>query len=104
MPVGASTFRPLSQQTMRYAEWKGTLPDDSAIDRAKRGDTADPLAKSAYEGLKEKRQSNCVRDTSKSQAITERDQMDSGKRAEAESPKAPKPVIGMSDERGKKGD
>ncbi|KAF3490763.1 uncharacterized protein GIQ15_00280 [Arthroderma uncinatum] len=49
---------------------------------------------------KEKQEWSRTDDKSKSQATTEKDQKGSTRKAEEEFPKAPKPVIGMTDERG----
>ncbi|PGH00974.1 hypothetical protein GX51_05523 [Blastomyces parvus] len=87
---------------MRYA-WTGSTGKDHSLDQSKRGDTTNPITKGSAGGLKEKEKTTNGTDTSKSNATTERNQQSSVKNAEKEFPEAPRPIIGMSDERGKKG-
>lgn len=70
------------------------------MNRVKKGDTTDPQTEATRSGLKEKEEKKGLHDLSKSQSTTERDQQKSTCKTEEEFPKAPKPVIGMTDERG----
>ncbi|KAK2855679.1 hypothetical protein FQN49_004950 [Arthroderma sp. PD_2] len=92
-------FRPYIA-TAQLSSWKGAGTEDQNTNRVKRGDVTDPQTEATKSGQKEKQEGNRVNDKSKSQATTERDQKDSTRKTEEEFPKAPKPVIGMTDERG----
>lgn len=81
--------------------WTGSKGKDHSLDRSKRGDTTDPMAKGSAAGLKEREETKNGKDKSKSNAMTERNNAGSTKKTEKEFPEAPKPIIGMSDERGK---
>lgn len=85
----------------RLADWKGTDKRDHGVNRAKNGDATDPISSAVKSGLKEKNKGNGVKDKTKSQATTERDEQNSRENAEKEFPKAPRPIIGVQDERGK---
>lgn len=83
-----------------YGDWRGTRAEDNAVDRSKKGDTTDPQTQGANAGLKEKKEGNGANDQKTSQATTERDQRQTTKKSEKEFPKAPRPIIGLTDERG----
>lgn len=51
--------------------------------------------------MKEKEEYHGISDHSKSHATTQRDGLSHGRKAKEEHPKAPEPIIGMNDERGK---
>ncbi|KLJ13396.1 hypothetical protein EMPG_11647 [Blastomyces silverae] len=88
---------------IRYA-WTGSTGKDHSLDQSKRGNTTDPITKGSAGGLKEKEEAATEgTDNSKSNATTERNHGGSTKNAEKEFPEAPRPIIGMADERGKKG-
>ncbi|OJD15909.1 hypothetical protein AJ78_03889 [Emergomyces pasteurianus Ep9510] len=87
---------------IRYS-WTGSKGKDHSLEKSKRGDTTDPITKGSSGGLKEKEETRKGEDRSKSNAIAERNHEGSAKKTEEEFPEAPKPIIGMSDERGKVG-
>lgn len=92
---------PLSRLRKYSTDWKGSRNTDHAVNRINKGDTTDPTTEQAKSGQEAKKEGNGVKDKSKSQATTQRDPTQSKKRTEEEHPEAPKPVIGMADERGK---
>ncbi|WEW56813.1 hypothetical protein PRK78_002268 [Emydomyces testavorans] len=87
----------------RYGDWRGTRSEDHSVNRSKKGDHTDPETEGTRAGQKEKEEGNGVADKTKSQATTERDQNRSTEKTEEEFPKAPRPIIGLTDERGEKG-
>ncbi|OKL64490.1 hypothetical protein UA08_00872 [Talaromyces atroroseus] len=87
----------------KFQEWKGSSTQDHAINRASRNDITDPEVEGVASGREERKQNASVADATKSSATTERDLGQNAKKAKQEFPKAPEPVIGMSDERGQKG-
>lgn len=94
-PINTTILAPAAP----YSDWRGTRPEDAAVERAKKGDTTDPETEGAWKGMKEKAE-GYGNDKRKSQATTERDQHQVTKKLEKEHPKAPRPIIGMTDERG----
>ncbi|KAM5434293.1 hypothetical protein MferCBS31731_006788 [Microsporum ferrugineum] len=84
----------------RLNSWRGTGTEDESTNRLKKGDVTDPQTEATKSGRKEKGEKDRADDKAESQAITERDQKGSTRKTEEEFPKAPKPVIGMTDERG----
>jgi hypothetical protein len=81
-------------------KWEGSSTADHAVERSKdKRDITDPQTESSASGLKEKKESWGVSDESKQGAVTERDGLKQEREAEKEFPKAPKPIIGMNDER-----
>jgi hypothetical protein len=84
-----------------YAEWKGTRKESHGQERIKRGDTTDPETKAMDIGEKERAESNKTPDETKSQATTEKPRRRTKEDTESEFPEAPKPAIGMEDERGR---
>ncbi|OQE41188.1 hypothetical protein PENCOP_c005G02800 [Penicillium coprophilum] len=86
-----------------FEDWKGSSAEDHTRKRAERGDAEDVHSESAATGLREKKTNQGIADDTKSQGITERGGAKYGKKAKEEHPKAPEPVIGMNDERPKKG-
>ncbi|KAJ5618883.1 hypothetical protein N7510_002867 [Penicillium lagena] len=87
-----------------FKDWKGSSPDDNAVSRAEKGDRLDPETEAAASGLEEREKNEGIPDNTKSQAKTERGGKKQGKKAKAEHPNAPEPIIGMNDERAEKGD
>lgn len=84
-------FRPFSTSGPPLRAWTGRGPDEHVNDRA---DEKDVQSQEAQQGKREKASGD-----SHSQAITEKGG-EPNKKAEQENPEAPKPVIGMNDERG----
>ncbi|KAJ5658698.1 uncharacterized protein N7484_002347 [Penicillium longicatenatum] len=80
-------------------QWKGASKDDHATERSKKGDTHDINSDASASGMKEREQSEGIADKTKSQGMTQRGGTEGGKKAKAEHPAAPEPVIGMNDER-----
>lgn len=80
-------------------QWKGASTDDHTTQRSKRGDEYDIHSSASASGMEERRQSEGVADKTKSQGMTQRGGTESGKKAKADHPAAPEPVIGMNDER-----
>jgi len=74
--------------------WEGRKGDDHALHRP----ALDPQAKESHEARKDHEQGK-----EGSQAISQKDERQSNKRAKEEHPEAPGPVLGMNDERGSKG-
>ncbi|EFQ97123.1 hypothetical protein MGYG_00166 [Nannizzia gypsea CBS 118893] len=98
-PAPKGRFRP-NFPTAHLSSWRGTSTEDQSVNRVKKGDITDPQTEATRSGRKEKGKKSGLDDMSKSQSTTERDQQNSTSKAEKEFPKAPKPVIGMTDERG----
>ena len=71
--------------------WEGRHGDDHAVKR----DRHDVQGDASQEGMKQHQEGK-----EGSQAISRKDEGSYNKKAEEEHPKAPKPVIGMNDERG----
>ncbi len=87
-------LRPLSTSSPARDAWSGRDPDEHAVNRT---DEKDTQSKPAHQGMKEK-------DEGDSQALGVSEKGGKGnKKAEQDRPEAPKPVIGMNDERGGKG-
>lgn len=80
--------------------WTGSTTEDHAINRVKRRDITDPQMESTLAGQEEREEVEGIADASKSHSTTERDLRRSSERAEKEHPHAPKPMIGVNDERG----
>ncbi|KAJ5091488.1 hypothetical protein NUU61_006358 [Penicillium alfredii] len=87
-----------------FKAWKGTTPEENSVNRGKEGDTNDPSADATATGMKEREVNEGIADETKSQGTTERGGHKYGERAKKEFPNAPEPVIGMNDERARKGD
>ncbi|KKA20476.1 hypothetical protein T310_5495 [Rasamsonia emersonii CBS 393.64] len=83
-----------------FKDWTGTTTQDHAVNRASNRDITDPEIESTVAGLQERDENEGIADQSKSHATTERDSGRHSKRAKEESPAAPEPVIGMTDEKG----
>ncbi|CAI7578954.1 unnamed protein product [Penicillium palitans] len=86
-----------------FEDWKGSSAEDHTRKRSKKGDTEDVHSEAAASGLKERKTNQGLADETKSHGTTERGGTKYGRKAKEEHPKAPEPVIGMSDERPKKG-
>lgn len=84
----------------RFQDWKGSSTQDHATNRASRNDITDPAVEGVARGKEERKENIGIADATKSGATTERDLGKNSKRAKEENPKAPEPIIGMSDERG----
>lgn len=89
-----ATFRPLSTSGPPRAAWTGRTPEDHAVNRT---DGKDVQSQPSQQAMKER-----GKDESNSFGINERGG-EQNKKAEQDKPHAPKPVIGMNDERGGKG-
>ncbi|QVM08008.1 hypothetical protein D8B26_002703 [Coccidioides posadasii str. Silveira] len=85
-----------------YSGWTGSRPEDHSVNRSDRGDQTDPQTKATRAAWKEKKEGHAATDRTKSQATTEVNQK-RGKTPEDEFPEAPRPIIGTTDERGRKG-
>ncbi|PGH11537.1 hypothetical protein AJ79_04794 [Helicocarpus griseus UAMH5409] len=92
----------LSATSVRY-RWTGSKEKEHSLDRSKRGDTTTPITEGTTGGIKEREEAEkgVPDNKAKSQATTEQNHSDTKKKAQKEYPEAPKPVIGMTDERGK---
>ncbi|KAJ5833864.1 hypothetical protein N7474_002175 [Penicillium riverlandense] len=86
-----------------FKGWKGSSTDENAVSRAEKGDRHDPESEAAASGLKEREANEGIADDTKSQGRTQRGGRKQGRKAKAEHPKAPEPIIGMNDERAEKG-
>ncbi|KAJ5493817.1 hypothetical protein N7463_009904 [Penicillium fimorum] len=86
-----------------YEDWKGSSAEEHTRKRAEKGDAEDVHSEAAATGLSERKTNQGLADDTKSQGITERGGTKYGKKAKEEHPKAPEPIIGMNDERPKKG-
>ena len=86
-------LRPISTSTPVLNGWTGRTPEDHAVNR----DGKDVQSEQSQQGMKEKDDGS-----SPSNGISEKGG-ENQKKAEGERPQAPKPVIGMNDERGGKG-
>lgn len=89
-----------------HTNWKGAGTEDHGVNRVKKGDTGDPETEGIAAGQREKAEADKdkergKRDQTKSQATSEKPQPKSKETAEKEFPEAPRPIIGMTDERGK---
>lgn len=82
-----------------FKGWKGSSPDENAVSRAEKGDKDDPQSQAAASGLKEREENEGIADNTKSHGRTERGGRKQGRKAKAEHPNAPEPIIGMNDER-----
>lgn len=82
-----------------FSDWKGSSKHDNARERAEKGDKNDPAAEASAVGMEERYVNEGVPDSTKSQAATERGGRKFEKKAKEEHPNAPKPIIGMNDER-----
>ncbi|BDD64307.1 hypothetical protein MPDQ_006321 [Monascus purpureus] len=87
-----------------FNKWTGSSDNDHSIHRAQRRDETDPEVKGTAEGIRERAQSWGIRDRTKSQAVTEREGSTFAKKAKKEHPEAPEPLVGVNDERGRKGE
>lgn len=92
---------PYSRHYYVFKEWKGGDEHEHTTERSKKGDTADVHADSSASGMQERKTHEGSGDPSKSQGTTETGGSQYGKQAKKENPKAPEPIIGMNDERGK---
>ena len=84
-----------------FKTWTGHSPGDDSVSRARNNDANDPSSKGAANGLREREESFGIQDSSRSQAVTEREGLTFSENAKKEHPKAPDPVIGLNDERGR---
>ncbi|CAG8286478.1 unnamed protein product [Penicillium salamii] len=82
-----------------FKDWKGN--EEHTTERSKKGDTTDVHAEASASGMKERETNEGVADGTKSQGTTERGGTKYSSKAKKENPKAPEPIIGMNDERGK---
>lgn len=89
-----ASLRSLSTSSPSLAGWTGRTPDEHAVNRT---DEKDVESKPAHQGMREK-----GKDDSHSFGISEKGG-DNNRKAEQDKPEAPKPVIGMNDERGERG-
>lgn len=94
------TSSPKTKKEPKFQDWKGSSTKDHAINRVSRNDITDPEVEGAASGREEHQKNAGIADATKSGATTERDLGQSSKQAKKEHPKAPEPIIGMSDERG----
>lgn len=76
---------------------------EHAVNRSQDNDTTDPETAASSAGMEDRRQSEFIADPTKSEATTERGGLKAEGKAKKEFPKAPEPVIGMNDERGRVG-
>ncbi|KAJ5391814.1 hypothetical protein N7509_007304 [Penicillium cosmopolitanum] len=92
-------------RSQNYAQSSGRSDDikDNSVKRAKKGDTRDPGAAAVASGLEERKANEWIADDSKSGATTERGGSKHAAKAKKEHPAAPEPIIGMNDERARKG-
>ncbi|KAJ5753148.1 hypothetical protein N7520_010065 [Penicillium odoratum] len=84
-------------------KWKGSSTDDHSTQRSKKGDTYDIASEASASGMEERQENQGIADQTKSQGTTQRGGIKSSKKAKAEHPAAPEPIIGMNDERAQKG-
>ncbi|KUM65582.1 hypothetical protein ACN42_g1472 [Penicillium freii] len=109
LPLQSATHPPFlrAQLAVRdysiFKDWKGSSAEDHTRKKTKKGDTEDVHSEAAASGLKERKTNQGLADETKSHGMTERGGTKYGKKAKQEYPKAPEPVIGMNDERPKKG-
>jgi hypothetical protein len=87
-------LRPISTSGPPLGAWTGRTPEDHAVNRT---DEKDVQSKQSQQGMREKANGD-----SPSIGISENGG-EYNKKAEQDKPRAPKPVIGMNDERGGKG-
>lgn len=73
--------------------------NEHAVNRTQDNDTTDPETKASSDGMTDRRESEGIADPTKSQATTERGGLSAERKAKEEHPKAPRPVIGVNDER-----
>ncbi|KAJ5975671.1 hypothetical protein N7481_009378 [Penicillium waksmanii] len=92
-------------RSQSYTQSSGRSDDikDGSVQRAKKGDTSDPGAAAVASGLEEREANEGIADDSKSGATTERGGSKHAAKAKREHPAAPEPIIGMNDERARKG-
>lgn len=69
------------------------------MNRVRKHDETDPETAASAFSIKEREDNRNIADDNKSQATTERDGLKYERKAKAEHPKAPEPIIGMNDER-----
>ncbi|KAF9886307.1 hypothetical protein FE257_011566 [Aspergillus nanangensis] len=81
--------------------WEGSKAEDHTVNRAKRHDTTDPSTAASSSGMKDRMEAKINADDSKPQGTTERGGSEHQRKAKKEHPKAPEPIIGMNDERGR---
>lgn len=87
-------LRPLTASGPPLSAWTGRTPEDHAVNRT---DEQDVQSQPSQQGMREKKKGD-----SHSHGIAEKGG-EYNKKAEEDKPQAPKPVIGMNDERGGKG-
>jgi hypothetical protein len=87
-------LRPFSNSGPPLGAWTGRTPDEHVVNRTEEKDVQ---SKPSHQGMREKDQGD-----SHARGISEKGGEDN-KKAEQEKPAAPRPVIGMNDERGGKG-
>lgn len=105
LPLQAIPSVPRAAGVRNYAifkDWKGS--EEHTKERSKKGDTADVHASASASGMKERETNQGSGDGTKSQGTTETGGTKYSSQAKKENPKAPEPIIGMNDERGKKGE
>ena len=103
-PSPRASLKPIILRSS-YTDWRGTREEDHGLNRVQKGDTADPQTDAMKGGQEEREKAaqNRGNDNAKSQATKEKDQSRSKEKIEKEFPEAPRPIIGMNDERGRVG-
>ncbi|KAK2808776.1 hypothetical protein FQN50_004448 [Emmonsiellopsis sp. PD_5] len=82
--------------------WTGSTQKDHTVNKSKRGDTTEPQSAAATAGLKENKATKSKNaEKWKSNATTEHDLGKGHAAADDEFPEAPRPIVGMEDERGR---
>lgn len=99
---GASKIIP--SRDYSQSSGKGDDVKEHSVKRAKKGDTRDPAAAAVASGMEEREANEWIADDSKSGATTERGGSKHAQKAKRDHPAAPEPIIGMNDERARKGD
>ncbi|KAJ5135510.1 uncharacterized protein N7515_004788 [Penicillium bovifimosum] len=103
-PLGLRAQRGVRNYSVFTKDWKGSNTEDHIRSRSDKGDNEDVHAEASSSATKEREENAGVGDDSKSGAVTERGGSKSSKKAKQDHPKAPEPVVGMNEERGRKGD
>ncbi|KAJ5576920.1 hypothetical protein N7535_003846 [Penicillium sp. DV-2018c] len=102
-PLGLRVQRGVRNNSGLTKDWTGSNTKDHIRNRSKIGDDEDVHAEAVSSATGDREQNAGIADDSKSEAITERGGSKSAKKAKESHPKAPEPVIGMNEERGRKG-
>lgn len=84
-----------------FEAWRGTSDKDHASPRAEAGEDTDPQTGGAKTGFTEREDKFGNPESDLPQGVTERQGSKFAKKEKREHPKAPEPLIGMNDERGR---